>query len=164
MRQSQRQRERRYQSTIAPLQSKRLKVHSEAPCKQRNSISTSDQVLEDVLKQWFQCMLPHVWYKIIPSSADDVNNIAFAMGQRWDLVSSVLIHLKFLTKYKDEYRISHNKFEEFKNMTMYNLGSSRRKGKKYIIYVTIYRITQILLNKKMLTTCIVHYNILIVLT
>ena len=96
MRQSQRQRERRYQSTIAPLQSKRLKVHSEAPCKQRNSIWTSDQVLEDVLKQWFQGMLPHVWYKIIPSSADDVNNIAFAMGQRWDLVSAVLIHLKFL--------------------------------------------------------------------
>ena len=50
---------------IAPLQSKRLNVHSEAPVKQRNSISTPDEVLEDVLKQWFK---GNVWYKIIPSS------------------------------------------------------------------------------------------------
>ena len=135
MRQSQRQRDRRKRSTTVPLQTKRVKLDSEPPFEKHNSTSSFDEELEDVLRQWFYGMIPHVWFKIIPSSADDVNSISFAMGQPWDLVSAVLIRLKFIVKYRDDYRISHDKFKEFQNKTMYHLGSSHRKGYKKVHYI-----------------------------
>ena len=120
MRQSQRQRDKHKCSTIEPLQSKRVKYATEPPPKQLDSTLSSDDELESILQQWFHCMVPHVWYKILPSTNDDVCNIAFAMGQPWDLVSAVLLRLNFLVKYKDDYRISHDKFQEFSHETNCN--------------------------------------------
>ena len=57
-------------------------------------------------------MLLHVWYKILPENSSDVANIAFAMRQLSNIVNKILIHLKYLTSYKNDYRIKVSKIEE----------------------------------------------------
>ena len=86
-----------------PLQSKRVKYDMKQSPKKHNSVLLSDDELESALQQWFNRIVPHVWYKILPSSNDDVYSIDFAIGKAWNSVSAVLLRLKYLAKYKDEY-------------------------------------------------------------
>ena len=98
MRKSKRIFKRNPRYATVPSQNKRFKSTTEPPSESHSSSSGIDGELKTILRQWFNRMLPHVWYKILPSSEDDVNNIAFAMGQPWDILSQVLIHLKLLVK------------------------------------------------------------------
>ena len=79
-------------------------------------------------------MLLHVWYKILPENSSDVANIAFAMRQLSNIVNKILIHLKYLTSYKNDYRIKVSKIEE---LILHHhidqkpsMGYSRRKGEQ----------------------------------
>ena len=40
-----------------------------------------EEELETLPHELFDRMLPHVWFKAVPTSKDDVSNIALAMGQ-----------------------------------------------------------------------------------
>ena len=79
-------------------------------------------------------MLLHIWYKILPESPSDVANIAFSMGQSSDIVNKILIHLKYLKSYKNDYRINISKSGQLFQLRHGNenvsIGYSRRKGEK----------------------------------
>ena len=79
-------------------------------------------------------MLPYVWYEILPESTSDVANIAFAMGQLSDIVNTILIHLKYLKSYKNDYGINISKFGQLFQLRHGNknvsIGYSRRKGEE----------------------------------
>ena len=65
-------------------------------------------------------MLPHIWYKVIPSSSSEVDYLAFLTGQSWEMLQPLLVHLKYLVRYKDVTRINILKFEELQH---YNLSA-----------------------------------------
>ena len=67
---------------------------------------TTEEELQSLLNQCFDQMLPHLWFKAVPSSKDDVSNIAFAMRQRWELIQALLVRLKYINKYGDSFRIN----------------------------------------------------------
>ena len=67
-------------------------------------------------------MHPHVWYKIIPSSSSDVENLAYATGQSWELIQNLRIHLNFINKYGKDFRLNHLKFESLKHIDYDNIN------------------------------------------
>lgn len=84
-------------------------------------------------------MLPHVWVKIIPSSLSDVENFAFSIGQRWDLIQHLMIELNYLYKYKDTVRIRLDKLKDLEQQCVegidLHIGSSHPKGEKLTYYI-----------------------------
>ena len=94
----------------AQIGRKRVKypVHT---CSNLRSIQLSMDASPDaLLDHCFDMMLPHIWYKVIPSSANDIESMAFSIGQSWGLILPLLMKLKFMKAYKDDIRINHNKF------------------------------------------------------
>ena len=69
-----------------------------------------------ILHQCFRRMLPHLWYKIVPSSPTNTDNMAFAMGQRWDILLPVLLQQNYMKSYKDSVRISRIRFEQLEQL------------------------------------------------
>ena len=84
-------------------------------------------------------MLPHVWVKITPSSLSDVENFAFSIGQRWDLIQHLMIELNYLYKYKDTVRIRLDKLKDLEQQCVegidLHIGSSHPKGEKLTYYI-----------------------------
>ena len=70
-----------------------------------------------LLEHCFDRMLPHVWYKIIPSSPYDVETVAFAMGQSWLIVLGLLLKLKYLAKYGKLITIKHEKWRNLEHVS-----------------------------------------------
>ena len=43
-------------------------------------------------------MVPHVWFRLLPSNGDNYDTVAFAVGQEWELFSKLLHEVKILKK------------------------------------------------------------------
>ena len=54
-----------------------------------------------------------MWFKIIPSSSTDVENIAFSCGQKWSVIQELLIKLGYITKYNNSFRLSNIKLAAY---------------------------------------------------
>ena len=65
---------------------------------------------ENLLHHCLRQILPHIWYKILPSSSSDVETMSFACGQSWDIVLPLLLQLKYVFKYKDTIRLRYDKW------------------------------------------------------
>ena len=109
----------------------RLRLHSRLPRIDNNPTT-----------QLYHCinqMIPHVWYKIVPSSPTDVDNFAHSIGLSWSLVQRLLLHLKYLYKYKDSYRINVTKFKELEqDISMrgeVHIGSVHPYKQKKVYYI-----------------------------
>ena len=122
MRRSKRYYDRDFKSTTVSSQNKRFKFLDNSNSSRRNSSSRPTQILYDI-------MLPHVCYKIMSSSPSNVDNIAFFVGQGWDIVSKVLFKLKYLPKYKEDFRTSLDKFKEL--ITLQHACSQLSLGTSY---------------------------------
>ena len=94
-----------------------------------------------LLEHCFDRMLPHVWYKIIPSSDSDVENIAFAMGQSWILIQSLLYSLKYMIKFDKTLRLNLDKWRDVDNRlpklssSKLNFSSTHICNQKKIYYL-----------------------------
>ena len=66
---------------------------------------------ESLFHHCLRQMMPHIWYKIIPSSPSDTEDMSFACGQNWNLLLLLLLRIKYLFKYKNSIRIRLFKFE-----------------------------------------------------
>ena len=66
------------------------------------------QLPENLLHHCVRQMLPHIWYKIIPSSSSDIEDMSFACGQRWDILLPLLLQLKYVFKYKESIRLRYD--------------------------------------------------------
>ena len=80
----------------------------------------NDQSSSTLFHHYFRRILSHIWYTIIPSSSSDVESTAFATNQSWQLLLKILLHLKYVLKYKDILRLSVITFEELQRM--HNVG------------------------------------------
>ena len=43
-------------------------------------------------------MVPHVWFRLLPSKGDNYDTVTFAVGQEWELFSKLLHEVKILKK------------------------------------------------------------------
>ena len=110
MRRSGRASKRKYGRPTELSEDELNKSTTDSSLQQLGSAYTNNYKIDQILHQWLDRMLPHIWYKILPESLSDVANIAFAMGQSIDLVNKTLIHLQYLKRYKDDYRFNISKF------------------------------------------------------
>ena len=69
-----------------------------------------DDLPENLLHHCMRQILPHIWYKIIPSSSSDIEDMSFACGQRWDILLPLLLQLKYVFKYKESIRLRYDKW------------------------------------------------------
>ena len=126
-------------STTAYIDRKRLKTTRNPNTNLRSSRAINDDGLDQLLDHCFRRMLPHIWYKVLPSSSCDVDNIAFLMGQNWELILKLLIQLKYIKPYKTDYRINLDKFREVGsrniNDVKLHFGSAHKIGHKLVYYI-----------------------------
>ena len=139
MRSSNRATKRKYGCATELLEIDTKKSTINPNLQQLGSAFTNGCKIESILHQWSNRMLLHVWYKILPDNPSDVANIAFSMGQSLDIVNKILIHLKYLKSYKNDYRINISKFGQLFQLRHGNkkvsIGYSRRKGEKQTYYL-----------------------------
>ena len=107
--------------------------------KQHSSLLKDDVDCHHLFQLCLLRMLPHVWVKIIPSSPCDVENFAFSIGQRWEIVQNLLLECKYLYRYSDTVRICLDKFKELETQSndgiKIHIGSMHRKGEKKVYYI-----------------------------
>ena len=105
--------------------------------KQHSSLLKDDVDCHHLFQLCLLWMLPHVWVKIIPSSPCDVENFAFSIGQRWEIVQNLLLECKYLYRYSNTVRIYLDKFKELETRSndgiKIHIGSMHRKGEKRCI-------------------------------
>ena len=86
-------------------------------------------------------MIPHTWYKIVSSSSEDVENMAHATGQSWSLFQKLLLHLNYLTTYKDSFRINIENFDNLKDHENINgnmhIDSAQPHKNKKVYYIRL---------------------------
>ena len=87
------------QPTSAQIDRQRVKRHKSMPLNLRSHPPTIEVSAATLFEHCIERMLPHIWYKIIPFSADDVNTITFAMGQSWENIFELLLCLNYIKKF-----------------------------------------------------------------
>ena len=64
-------------------------------------------------------MIPNIRYRILPCKATEFDNISYAIGQRWDLISPILLALGFLLE--KERKLKSNLLK-FQNLDSFDCG------------------------------------------
>ena len=82
--------------------------------------STSSKLLE----LCFQRMNPHIWYRLIPVDLFNCDDFAFSVGQPWDLLRSLLIHLGYLLEVGGEFKINVDKFANLQHVNFGKINST----------------------------------------
>ena len=100
---------------ISQMKCKKAKTNCVRGLQLLDGLSRNELSATTLYHQCLQRMVPHVWHKIIPSSSHDVENMASACGESWALLQKLLLHLKYLYKYKDTFRMNVSKFKELEN-------------------------------------------------
>ena len=116
----------------APLKLCRGQPSTITQFKWSSEILRNESDTDTLLHYCFARMLPHVWMKIVPSAPDDVENMAFAIGQSWQLLQELLLRTKYIYKFKNTFRLNVLKFEALVTMNKFNLtlhfGKFRPRG------------------------------------
>ena len=122
-----------------PARNQKIKGNLNTDIAPINSLSTIEGELEALLHECFDRMFPHVWLKVVPKDNTDVENIAFAMGQSWQLIQALLVRLQYIKPYGDTFRINRDKFFDLNKIRhgskKLNITNFRNKGQKTILYV-----------------------------
>ena len=105
----------------APLKLCRGQPHTITQLKWSSEILRDESDIHTLLHYCFARMLPYVWMKIVPSAADDVENMAFAIGQSWSLLQELLLCTKYIYKFKNTFRLNVLEFEALVTMNKFNL-------------------------------------------
>ena len=56
-------------------------------------------------------MIPHIWFRLLPSNGDNYDTVAFAVGQEWELFSKLLHEVKILKKRGEKVIVDVKKLE-----------------------------------------------------
>ena len=99
--------------------------------------STSSKLLE----LCFQRMTPHIWYRLIPVDLFNYDDFAFSVGQPWDLLRPLLIHLGYLLEISGELKINVDKFANLQHVTFgknkFHMSNTHFKGETKNYFVCI---------------------------
>ena len=139
MRRSKRKCNSKYGSPTAPCEPPTKNSKRDTGLKGRSSLLGNEKDIDLLFRISLMWMIPHVWVKIIPTDTDDIENFAFAIGQKWEIILPLLLKMKFLYRYKDSIQISVDKFKDLEredfNGIKINVGSSHAKGEKLVYYI-----------------------------
>jgi len=82
------------------------------------NVSVSQKLLELI----FDRMNPHIWYRVLPLDSMKCDDFAFSVGQSWDLIQPLLLHLGYLLEVGDEIKLNVDKLS---NLQHANLGKNK---------------------------------------
>ena len=106
---------------------------------QQSKISTIGNLIERLFEVCFLRMVPHVWMRLVPTSSNDVENFAYCIGQKWEIIRAMLLKLGYLYKYGESIRINMTKLHELegKNIhgSIFRVGTSQNYGSSKVHYI-----------------------------
>ena len=79
-------------------------------------------VYQKLLELCFNRMNPHIWYRLLPLDIMKCDDFAFSVGQSWDLIQPLLIHLGYLFEVGEELKLN---VDRFANLQHVNLGNDK---------------------------------------
>ena len=139
IRRSKRKCNSKYGSPTAPCEPPTKRSKRDTGLKGRSSLLGNEKDIDLLFRICLMRMIPHVWVKIIPTDTDDIENFAFAIGQKWVIILPLLLKMKFLYRYKDSIQINVDKFRDLVredlNGVKINVGLLHGKGEKLIYYI-----------------------------
>ena len=100
-----------YASSAVPTGNQGNNVSKVLKPSQHSRIYLKDISSDVLLKLCFQRMNAHTWYRILPYDHQNCDDIAFAIGQSWDLICPLLFDMGYLYEVNNEIRINLLKFE-----------------------------------------------------
>ena len=72
-------------------------------------------VSRKLLELCFDRMNPHIWYRILPLDNMQCDDFAFSVGQSWELIQPLLIHLGYILEVGDELKLNLDKFADLQH-------------------------------------------------
>ena len=72
-----------YGSLGEPLSEKKVKAHSGDVLQRLTKVSINELKPDELIWSYFQQMIPHIWFRLLPSEGGKCETVAFAMGQEW---------------------------------------------------------------------------------
>lgn len=63
-------------------------------------------------------MITHTWYRILPLHSIKCDNLAFAIGQSWDLICPFIVDLGYIYDVQGSIRITVLQFENLQHLNM----------------------------------------------
>ena len=91
-----------YGSPVDRFEHSKVRLPSQPISKSIHWRSKSGLDKDSLLGAIFGQMVPHVWFRLLPSDGDICGTVAFSVGQEWDLLSPFLYDVKMLRKKGDK--------------------------------------------------------------
>ena len=109
-----------YASSAVPTGNQGNNVSKVLKPSQHSRICLKDISSDVLLELCFQRMNAHTWYRILPFDHQNCDDIAFAIGQSWDLICPLLVDMGYLYEVNNEIRINLLKFENLLHLDIGN--------------------------------------------
>ena len=93
-------------------------LKSIGPIRALPNASVSQKLLELI----FDRMNPHIWFRILPQDSNKCDDFAFSVGQSWDLIQPLLLHLGYLLQVGNQIKLNVDKLS---NLQHANLGKHK---------------------------------------
>ena len=115
-RKSKRKCETNSQYATVPTRNKVVKAQVSTEPRRNSSISTNEFNPDKLLELCVLRIPTSTWYRILPNSTLECEDLSFAIRQSWDTISPLLIKLGYIKNYGKECRINQIKFENLQHV------------------------------------------------
>jgi len=101
------------------------------------NVSLSQKLLELI----FDRMNPHIWFRILPLDSNKCDDFAFSVGQSWDLIQPLLLHLGYILEIGEQTKLNVDKFRNLEHANMgkhkFHLSFTHLKGESKHYFICI---------------------------
>ena len=115
-RKSKRKCETNSQYATVPTRNKVVKTQISTEPRRNSSISTNEFNSDKLLELCIRRIPSNTWYRILPNSSFECEDLSFAIRQSWDTISPLLTKLGYIKNYGKECRINQIKFENLQHV------------------------------------------------
>ena len=104
------------QYATVPTWNKVVKIQINTEPQRNSSISTNEFNSDKLLELCIRRILTNIWYRILPNSSFECEDLSFVICRSWDTISPLLTKLGYIKNYGKEFRINQIKFENLQHV------------------------------------------------
>ena len=101
------------------------------------NVSLSQKLLELI----FDRMNPHIWFRILPLDSNKCDDFAFSVGQSWDLIQPLLLHLGYILEIGEQTKLNVDKLRNLEHANMgkhkFHMSFTHLKGESKHYFICI---------------------------
>ena len=98
-------------------------------------------VSQKLLELIFDRMTPHIWFRILPQDSNKCDDFAFSVGQSWDLIQPLLLHLGYLLEVGEQIKLNVDKLANLQHANLgkhkFHMSNTHLKGESKHYFICI---------------------------